>query len=224
MPTRRSRFHLQVVTQRIVPRQRVIGELIGMLRAGADSVLLRDENATPDEAGALIAGIAGEGPGLDRRLIVHHRLADPRVEADRWRHIPFSSIDTVGTSGRQGGGAFGVSVHSIDEARTAARTGAAYVTFGHVFETASHPGAQPRGMEALSDVVRGADVPVLAIGGIAVENVDGVLATGCAGIAVISAVFDRHDPAGATRGLRERIDASPHSPMRPFPERSGGAP
>jgi thiamine-phosphate pyrophosphorylase len=65
--------------------------------------------------------------------------------------------------------------------------------------------------------VQAVDVPVLAIGGITVDNLDDVLATGCAGIAVISAILSSADPTRAAADLRAALDASPHQTLRPFP-------
>ncbi|HEV2127774.1 MAG TPA: thiamine phosphate synthase [Thermomicrobiales bacterium] len=101
----------------------------------------------------------------------------------------------------------GASVHSVDEARAAEREGATWVSFGHVYETASHLDEPPRGFEVLHDVVDAVRVPVIAIGGITAERVPEVLGAGASGIAVISAILGAEDIAGATRSLREALDA-----------------
>ncbi len=89
----------------------------------------------------------------------------------------------------------GRSVHDLEEARGAARDGADYLTFGHVFPTASHEGVPPRGLAQLAEIVQAVELPVLAIGGITARNLDQTLATGCAGIAVISAILADANPA-----------------------------
>jgi thiamine-phosphate diphosphorylase len=111
----------------------------------------------------------------------------------------------------------GRSVHDLDEARMAARAGADYLTFGHVFPTLSHADVPPRGLVQLAEMVEAVEIPVLAIGGIGVRNLDQTLATGCAGIAVISAVLADANPRAAAARLREALDASPRTPRRPFP-------
>ncbi|HEY0584111.1 MAG TPA: thiamine phosphate synthase [Chloroflexota bacterium] len=113
----------------------------------------------------------------------------------------------------------GRSVHGLDEATQAAAAGADYLTFGHVFPTTSHPGLPPRGLAELEAIVQAVDVPVLAIGGITVDNLDHVLATGCAGIAVISAILADADPRWAASQLRRALDASSHQPKLIFPHR-----
>ena len=64
-------------------------------------------------------------------------------------------------------------------------------------------------------IVEAVDVPVLAIGGITVDNLDDVLATGCAGIAVISAILSDPDPREPPRDLRAR--ARRLDPSTPLP-------
>jgi thiamine-phosphate pyrophosphorylase len=75
----------------------------------------------------------------------------------------------------------------------------------------------PHGLTELREIVQAVDVPVLAIGGITADNLEDVLATGCAGVAVISAILSDPDPSRAASRLREALDASSHRPRHPFP-------
>jgi thiamine monophosphate synthase len=61
------------------------------------------------------------------------------------------------------------------------------------------------------------EVPVIAVGGITLETLPQVLATGCAGVAVIGAILESPDPGGAARAFREALEASPVRPRHPFP-------
>jgi thiamine-phosphate pyrophosphorylase len=49
-------------------------------------------------------------------------------------------------------------------------------------------------------------LPVVAIGGLALENVEGVLAAGADGVAVISAIQSAVSPRQAARRLRDVIE------------------
>lgn len=102
----------------------------------------------------------------------------------------------------------GVSVHSVDEAAAAERDGATWVTFGHVWETGSHPGEPGRGVEALREVAAAVEIPVIAIGGITTAQVPEALAAGASGIAAISAILAVDDPAEATRTIRAALDTA----------------
>lgn len=218
MDSTQSRFHLQVVTNTITALDDVGDALIDVLGAGADTVQLRDHAASPAQATALVGAIEREVPDARNRLVLHESLIDPGTAVTRWRHLRGASIVSPMGACIPGDSSFGASVHSLAEARMAVDLGAAYLTFGHVFRTGSHPGTPPRGIESLAEVVAAVDVPVLAIGGITPDTLDRVLATGCSGVAVISAVFSQPDPSAATRRLRELLDGSPHHPRHPFPE------
>lgn len=102
----------------------------------------------------------------------------------------------------------GVSVHSVDEAAAAERDGATWVTFGHVWETGSHPGEPGRGVEALREVAAAVEIPVIAIGGITTAQVPEALAAGASGIAAISAILAVDDPAEATGTIRAALDTA----------------
>jgi len=101
----------------------------------------------------------------------------------------------------------GVSVDSIEEALRAWREGADYVGFGPVFPTGSKQDTGPvAGVESLRDVVSRVPLPVIAIGGVHLGNIESVLRAGAHGAAVLSAVAGSEDPLAATGRLREIID------------------
>ncbi|TVY00279.1 thiamine phosphate synthase [Paenibacillus cremeus] len=103
--------------------------------------------------------------------------------------------------------AIGCSVHSAEEAKSAAREGADFVIFGHVFATGSKPGLAPRGLPALAEAAAAASpVPVIAIGGMTPDRVSDVLAAGAGGIAVLSSVLLHEDPAGQLAAFREALN------------------
>lgn len=96
--------------------------------------------------------------------------------------------------------AIGYSAHSRTEAEEAAAAGADLVVLGPVFETASHPGAPPLGLDTLRAACRSA-VPVVAIGGIRPAHVEAVRACGAVGVAALSGAWE--GPADET-GARVR--------------------
>src|SRR5437773_240954 len=93
------------------------------------------------------------------------------------------------------GALVGVSTHAPGEAAP----GADFALFGPVWETPSKAGAQ--GEARLHEAVRGASIPVLAIGGVTAARVPAVRAAGAAVVAVIRAILAAPDPGGATRAL-----------------------
>ena len=83
----------------------------------------------------------------------------------------------------------GVSCQTMEHVQAAQRDGGAdYIGFGSVFQTETKPGRKPMDLRLLTDVYRWAAVPVFAIGGITLENLDCVLQTGADRIAVTRAI------------------------------------
>lgn len=80
----------------------------------------------------------------------------------------------------------GVSAHNGTELLQAEREGADFAVFSPVFMTASKPGAQPHGLEALQHAAELVNIPVLALGGVTRLNLNQCLGAGAAGVAGIS--------------------------------------
>jgi thiazole tautomerase (transcriptional regulator TenI) len=100
----------------------------------------------------------------------------------------------------------GVSIHSVEEAISAEREGASYVTYGHVYTTNSKPGLEPRGLSRLAQVTRAVNLPVIAIGGIKPAQVKEVMESGTAGVAVISGIVGDTDPVNAARRYAKALE------------------
>lgn len=96
----------------------------------------------------------------------------------------------------------GISATNFDEALAAAKDGADYIGLGPIYPTPSKDDAAPPiGLEGLSAVAEAINIPVVAIGGITIDNVEEVVMAGADAIAVISAVAAAEDMAGAARSL-----------------------
>ncbi len=96
----------------------------------------------------------------------------------------------------------GVSADSVDQARQAEMDGADYVGFGPVYATSTKLDAGPvTGLQTLEKVCGLIDVPVVAIGGIGLDNIAAVAAAGAACAAVVSAVVCAGDMVSATSDL-----------------------
>lgn len=96
----------------------------------------------------------------------------------------------------------GVSVQTAEEAVRAARDGADYLGVGAVFPTGTKADAASVSLKALRDICRAVDIPVVAIGGINVENVARLSGSGICGVAAVSAIFAERDVRAAAALLR----------------------
>jgi thiamine-phosphate pyrophosphorylase len=90
--------------------------------------------------------------------------------------------------------------HSPEEVTQAALNGADLALFAPVFEKKDAPGTRPIGLEALRQACR-AKIPVLALGGITLQNAEACLRAGAAGIAAIR-LFQENSIAETVRTLR----------------------
>jgi thiamine-phosphate pyrophosphorylase len=98
----------------------------------------------------------------------------------------------------------GASCHSLEAAQSAARADADYIFFGPVFGTPSKAEfGPPQGLERLALVCRAVEIPVLAIGGVTLENAAQCLASGAAGIAAIRLFQDARALPRAVEALRQ---------------------
>ena len=101
----------------------------------------------------------------------------------------------------------GVSCHSLESARAAGRGGADYIFFGPVFATPSKAAfGAPQGIERLREICAAVEIPVLAIGGVNLENARACLAAGAAGVAAIRLFQDAVDPAALAAKLKAMWD------------------
>lgn len=100
----------------------------------------------------------------------------------------------------------GVSTHSVDEAQTARSQGADFVLFGPVFVTESKKSfGDPQGVDRLADVVsRVGPMPVIAIGGVSVDNARSCFEAGAAGVAAIGLFSDPESVGTVVEGIRNR--------------------
>lgn len=94
----------------------------------------------------------------------------------------------------------GKSTHSLKEADNTLNEDVDYIALGAIYPTpAKGPGHPIVGLEMLVQVVEMSPVPVVAIGGINRSNIEKVLETGVAAIAMISGLTQTGDVTGETR-------------------------
>lgn len=103
----------------------------------------------------------------------------------------------------------GVSTHNEAQLRAAALEPADYIAIGPVFATASKENPDPVvGIDGVRLARRLTEKPVVAIGGITLENVAEVWAAGADSVALISNIFGAVDPLHAAAEFM-RINQSP---------------
>jgi thiamine-phosphate diphosphorylase len=163
---------------------------------GLDWVQIREPDLPAAELYEVVRHAVAEVSGTATRIIVNERLDVALAAGAHGVHLRGTSFDA--SRARMAAGPAGAdfligrSVHGVEEAVAAEGGGGLdYLIFGTIFPTASKPEGHPVvGPEALRAAATACRVPVLGIGGITLENVDRVAATGAAGVAAIGLFLD----------------------------------
>jgi thiamine-phosphate pyrophosphorylase len=94
----------------------------------------------------------------------------------------------------------GISTHDLAQARAAEAEGADYIGFGPIFATVTKDtGYSPRGLDQLREVRKAVRLPIVAIGGIGIDNARAALEAGADAVAMISELCLAEDPTSRTR-------------------------
>ena len=186
-----------------------------VLAAGIDWVQIREKDLPARQIcqiarDALRRAAASERAGRSvPRIIINDRLDVALTEGAGGVHLGETGLpvkDTRALIERWTGHKdllVGASCHSVEAVRSAASDGADYVFFGPLFATPSKATfGLPQGLELLEDACRAVEIPVIAIGGITVENATKCLEAGARGIAAIRLFQDAADPADIIAALR----------------------
>ena len=108
------------------------------------------------------------------------------------------------------GKVLGVSCYGrIENAHAATAAGATYVAFGGFFPSKVKPGAARTPVDLLSEAKRELKLPVVAIGGITLDNAPALIAAGADSVAVISALFEAQDVELAARRFESLFRKQP---------------
>ena len=121
------------------------------------------------------------------------------------RSIPLSE---AGHLCRERGLGLGFSCHDLTQVNLARSVGCHYIYLGTIFNSASKPGIDPIGVEALRLLVPAAGCPCFAIGGIDKDNIQKVIDAGANGAAAISAFWKVEDPAREIKELADNLNRS----------------
>jgi thiamine-phosphate pyrophosphorylase len=182
--------------------------------AGVDWIQIREKDLSGKDCAALTnhalqhAAKDAAGGASPARILVNDRLDVALSEHAGGVHFGEQSLPLgearrlVNSCGSGKDFLIGVSCHSLEAAKTAEREGADYIFFGPVFATPSKADyGAPQGLERLADVCRSVSLPVLAIGGVTLDNAASCFAAGANGIAAIRLFQDAQDVKSLVQAL-----------------------
>jgi thiamine-phosphate pyrophosphorylase len=203
-------------------RVRLLDKIAEAASEGVNYIQLREKDLSPRDLESLARQamqVIGQGKKLaadhwplSTALLINSRTDVALAAAANGVHLPANDISPqevrIAWNRSCGAGApdreisprnplIAVSCHSSQEVFQAAANHATFAVFAPVFEKKD---AQPAGLEALSQACR-APIPVLALGGVTVQNAQSCLQAGAAGLAAIR-LFQENDIATIVRQLR----------------------
>ena len=173
------------------------------LRGGASVVQYRNKTAGPElrlEQGRALAALCRDAGVV---FIVNDDL-ELALELDAdGVHLGGDDGDLAEARRRLGQDRLlGASCYNrIELAQAAAQAGVDYLAFGSVFRSGTKPGAVRAPLTLFAEARRSFALPLVAIGGITLQNAPQVFAAGADAVAVISAVFDTVDIAASAAGF-----------------------
>ncbi|WZL74321.1 thiamine phosphate synthase [Clostridiaceae bacterium 35-E11] len=96
----------------------------------------------------------------------------------------------------------GISARTTEDALKAEKEGADYLGVGAVFPTSTKEDAQRISEEVFAAIQSAVTIPIVAIGGITLENAATIVNRGVSGIAVVSAILNQRDAKAAAQTLK----------------------
>lgn len=180
-----------------VPTSDEIRDILRLVEVAADAkvdlIQLREKQLTARTLYELSVSAVRLLRGSDTRLLVNDRADIAQAAGAQGVHLTTRSL-RPGVVRKMFGSDFliGSSTHSVNEVVSAQAEGADFVVFGSVHETASKQAYGPAvGIEQLRLAAK-CELPVLALGGVNLENAAECFAAGASGIAAIRLFSDLH--------------------------------
>lgn len=182
------------------------------LRGGAGIVQYRDKTCDHERRLAEAGRLAALCRNADVPLIINDDIELALASGADGVHLGLSDGDVATARQRLGSKAIiGATCHdSMPQARAAIAAGASYVAFGAFFASSTKPQAR-RAPLALLGEARSLGVPVVAIGGIRLDNAAELITAGADCIAVVSALFDSTEVGTVARQFSSLFTLPPRT-------------
>jgi thiamine-phosphate pyrophosphorylase len=177
-----------------------------VIDGGADAIQLREKAISDEEFISLAREIHDVAAKRGTLLIINDRVNVAKEVNAEGVHLGQQDIsisearDVIGNEK-----IIGVSTHNIEQARQAQKEGADYIAIGPVYPTRTKIYEPPVGLEVVQEVAKEISIPFVVIGAITIKNLDEVLKTGAARVAVCSAIISSKDILSSTRQFKDKL-------------------
>lgn len=191
----KSRGLYAITDAQLLPGERLFEAVEAAILGGAVLVQYRDKQGTTEERLSRAQRLQAICQRLGCPLLINDDLELALQVGAAGVHLGRTDGSLLEARRRLGPDAIiGATCHaSLEFAREAQAQEASYVAFGSFFPSPTKPSAQPAPLDLLTEARRTLDLPIVAIGGITLDNAASVIAAGADLLAVINGLFDCAD-------------------------------
>ena len=176
-------------------------------RSGVTIVQLREKNLTTNQYYRLAKQVKEITDAYQVPLIIDDRLDVCLAVDASGLHIGDDELPV--SVARQVLGPekiLGVTAKTVKRALEAEEGGADYLGTGAIFPTTTKENAPITLISTLKDICQTVSIPVVAIGGLTSENIDQLIGTGIAGVAVVRDLMQAEDVEAKTQAFLTKLD------------------
>ena len=176
-------------------------------RSGVTIVQLREKNITTNQYYQLAKQVKEITDAYQVPLIIDDRLDICLAVDAAGLHIGDDELPV--SVARQVLGSekiLGVTAKTVKRALEAEEGGADYLGTGAIFPTTTKENAPITLISTLKTICQAVAIPVVAIGGLTSENIDQLIGTGIAGVAVVRDLMQAEDIEAKTQAFLTKLD------------------
>ena len=177
-----------------------------MISGGVDVIQLRGKKETVDSLTTLAGELHSITLKNDVPLIINDHPEIARAVALEGVHVGQDDVPVARAREIAGPEIIvGKSTHSFEQAVAARDEGADYIGFGPLFTTPTKPDYAPIGLNAIPRVHDAVRIPIFCIGGIKLENLPSVIASGAKRVVIVSGLLQANDVADYARACKNLL-------------------
>ena len=204
----REALRLYLVTNRYQDSlERFLEKVETACRSGVTIVQLREKNITTNQYYQLAKQVKEITDAYQVPLIIDDRLDVCLAVDAAGLHIGDDELPV--SVARQVLGPekiLGVTAKTVKRALEAEEGGADYLGTGAIFPTTTKENAPITLISTLKTICQRVAIPVVAIGGLTSENIDQLIGTGIAGVAVVRDLMQSEDIEAKTQAFLTKVD------------------
>ena len=197
-------WKIYVITDRRLSKGRTNEEVLRRaISGGADVVQLRDKEAPTAVLYEEALRLRNMTKTMDIPFVINDRVDIALAVGADGIHLGRDDLP-VSIARRLLGPdkIIGISTHSLAQAQSASLERPDYISIGPIYSTKTKEAGPPLGVDIIRQIKESIALPVVAIGGISLENVSEVFRSGADCVALISSIVSAEDVEGTVQSFK----------------------